>query len=84
MAKKASTEGLAPVKFLKSGTAHGYGYAAGEYGLVNPVHLEEYETQEKRGDKVVTVKHPGLLALGIVQKADMEAVNSFNAQYEKR
>jgi len=36
MAKKVSTEGLSPVKFLKPGTAYGYGYTAGEYGLISP------------------------------------------------
>ena len=82
MAKTA--EGKAPVKFLKSGTAYGYGYAAGEFGLVDPQHLEDYETTEKRGEKEVKVKHPGLLPLGIVQKVDMAEVTKFNAQYEKR
>lgn len=84
MAKKVSTEGLAPVKFLKPGNAHGYGYAAGEYGLVDPKHLEDYEEEQKRGDKTVTLKHDGLVKLGIVQKVDMAEVTKFNAQYEKR
>lgn len=40
MAKKVSTEGLTPVKFLKPGNAYVYGYGAGEYGLVSPEDID--------------------------------------------
>jgi len=39
MAKTA--EGKVPVKFLKSGTADGYGYAAEEFGLVDQQDVDD-------------------------------------------
>lgn len=42
MAKTA--EGKAPVKFLKAGTAHWYGYTAGEFGLVDQKDVDDLVT----------------------------------------
>ncbi|MBK8195923.1 MAG: hypothetical protein IPK76_22970 [Lewinellaceae bacterium] len=45
MAKKAH-EGLMPVEFIRGGAGHGYGYAAGEMGLIAP---EDFDKLEKAG-----------------------------------
>ena len=60
MSKKAR------VCFLRSGCSHGYGYSAGEFGVVRAEDLKDSKYKDKSNNERTK---PGLLSLGIVRMA---------------
>lgn len=67
------------VFFIKSGAAYGYGYAAGEFGLV---HKDKLDDQPFKDDKGKDHVKKGLLSLGVVRAATQQEYDNFNAEVE--
>lgn len=64
---------MVKVHFTKAGTPYGYGYAAGEYGVVRE---EDFKDSTYTDDKGKQHVKPGLLSRGIVRQAS-------DAEYDK-
>lgn len=72
-AQTASTE-VEKVFFIKGGSAYGYGYAPGEFGIVRKDDLKDRDGTDRQG-KPKTIK--GLLSLGVVRIATDAEYNDF-------
>lgn len=72
---------MVKVYFTKAGTPYGYGYTAGEFGLVRK---EDFEDRTYTDDKGKQHTKPGLLSRGIVRMAtDAEYNRAIEAKEEE-
>ncbi len=67
------------VFFIKSGAAYGYGYAAGEFGLVHKDRLDDQPFKDDKGKDHVK---KGLLSLGVVRVATQKEYDDYVAKVE--
>lgn len=63
---------MVKVYFIKAGTPYGYGYTAGEFGLINDADLKDTKKPDGKGGEV-TIK--GLASLGVVRVATEQEYN---------
>lgn len=72
---------MVKVYFIKAGTPYGYGYAAGEFGVVRKEDFEDGVVKDKQGKEHLK---QGLLSRGIVRPAgEAEFQRGAEAQEEK-
>lgn len=66
------------VVFLKAGNPYGYGYAAGETGLVRPTSTTK-PNQKTGKDVVLTWGYDRLADLGVVREANKKEVEAYES-----
>lgn len=66
------------VVFLKAGNPYGYGYAAGETGLVRPTSTTKLN-QKTGNDIVLTWGYDRLADLGVVREANKKEVEAYES-----